>query len=355
MLISNLNNIFAFKKMYKLFIRPILFLFHPEFIHNFIIAILKIAGRIPFVASLTRFLVNTKVKPVELWGLKFKHPVGLAAGLDKDAEAFEMFGALGFSFVEIGTLTPKAQPGNPKPRVFRLPKDKALINRMGFNNSGILNAISHLKKRNKKTGLIIGGNIGKNKVTPNEKALDDYLYGLRHIHAYVDYITINISSPNTPNLRELQNKEELEKLIKGLSDEKKKLQINKPLLLKIAPDLSFSQIDEILDIILKYKIDGIIATNTTIGREVENYEESFVSSLGNGGLSGKPLSKKSTEIIKYISNKTDKKLPIIGVGGIMNKEDAIEKLKAGASLVQLYTGFIYEGPALIKNITSILS
>ena len=341
--------------MYKLFIRPILFLFHPEFIHNLIIALLNIAGKIPFVPSLTQTFIRTKENPLELWGLKFKHPVGLAAGLDKDAEAFNMFGALGFSFVEIGTLTPKAQPGNPKPRVFRLPKDKALINRMGFNNSGIDNAISRLKKRNKNSGLIIGGNIGKNKVTPNEKALDDYLYGLRNIHPYVDYITINISSPNTPNLRELQNKDELEKLIKGLTEEKKKLEIRKPLLLKIAPDLNFSQIDEILDIILKYNIDGIIATNTTIGREVLNYEKSFVKSLGNGGLSGKPLSKKSTEIIKYISDKTDKKLPIIGVGGIMDKKDAIEKLRAGASLVQLYTGFIYEGPALIKNIISKLS
>jgi len=341
--------------MYKLFIRPILFLFHPEFIHNFIIALLKIAGKIPFVPFISHFFIATKEKPMELWGLKFKHPVGLAAGLDKDAEAFKMFGALGFSFVEIGTLTPKAQPGNPKPRVFRLPKEKALINRMGFNNSGIIDAISRLKKRNKNSGLIIGGNIGKNKVTPNEKALDDYLYGLRNIHPYVDYITINISSPNTPNLRELQNKKELENLIRGLTEEKKKLEIKKPLLLKIAPDLSYFQIDEILDIILKYNIDGIIATNTTISREVENYEQSYVKSLGNGGLSGKPLSNKSTEIIKYISDKTDKKLPIIGVGGIMDKQDAIEKLNAGASLVQLYTGFIYEGPTLIKNIISKLS
>ncbi len=337
--------------MYKKVLRPVLFLFSPEVIHNFIIGVLRLVSKLPFSNILIKFIFPVSTKEVKLWNLVFKHPVGLAAGLDKNAEAYEVFGSMGFSFVEIGTLTPKEQLGNPKPRIFRLPNDSALINRMGFNNRGVESAIKNLKKRSL-ANVIIGGNIGKNKLTPNEKALDDYVFGLREISPYVDYIVINISSPNTPNLRELQKKEQLEKLLLGLSVEKQRLKIEKPLLVKIAPDMTFEQIDKIIELVLKYNIDGIVATNTTIERDNLSYEENYVNNIGAGGLSGSPLNNRSTQIIAYISEKTKGKLPIIGVGGILTARDAIEKLQAGASLVQLYTGFIYEGPGLIKRVVN---
>ncbi|MFN8255096.1 MAG: quinone-dependent dihydroorotate dehydrogenase [Bacteroidales bacterium] len=340
--------------MYKSLIRPILFKFAPEQIHNFVFTCFKIAKCLPGAGFLVRklFRVHHPVLEKELFGLKFPNPVGLAAGLDKDAIVFDMLGNLGFGFVEIGTLTPIAQPGNPKPRLFRLKKDKALINRMGFNNQGVENAIRKLKK--KKSNLIIGGNIGKNKNTPNEKAIDDYIVAYNALYPYVDYFAINISSPNTPNLRELQEKEPLKKLLETLRDLNIAMPKPKPVLLKIAPDLTFGQIDDIIEIVQQTSTSGIIATNTTITRENLSYSNAEVESFGTGGLSGQPLKNKSTEIIRYIVKKSGNKIPVIGVGGIMSASDAIEKLEAGASLVQIYTGFIYEGPALIKEINKLL-
>jgi dihydroorotate dehydrogenase len=257
-------------------------------------------------------------------------------------------GAFGFGFIEIGTLTPKAQPGNDKPRLFRLPEDEALINRMGFNNGGVKDAVERLKGRNK--NLIIGGNIGKNKLTPNEEATQDYIIAFNELFDYVDYFVVNVSSPNTPGLRDLQEKEPLTKLLKTLKEINLKKQNPKPILLKIAPDLSNSQLDDIVEIVIESKIDGIIATNTTVSRNGLKTNIEVLNQIGNGGLSGKPLTKRSTEVIRYLVSKTQHNIPIIAVGGIHNGFDAKEKLDAGAALVQVYTGFIYEGPALIKNI-----
>ncbi len=336
--------------MYKKIIRPILFQFDPEKIHNFTFLIFKLAKAIPGIGYITRkiFELNHPVLERELFGIKFPNPIGLAAGLDKDAVAFDMLGYLGFGFVEIGTLTPVGQPGNPKPRAFRLKKDQAIINRMGFNNRGVEQAVKQLKK--KKSKIIIGGNIGKNKLTPNENAIDDYSIAFRSLFPYVDYFAVNISSPNTPNLRELQEKEPLKKLLNTLKSINLEMPTQKPILLKIAPDLSNEQLDDIIEIVLETGTSGIIASNTTISRENLSYTENEIEKIGAGGLSGKPLTKRSTEIIKYIVQKTNSSIPVIGVGGIMSPEDAMEKIEAGASLVQLYTGFIYEGPGLIKKI-----
>ncbi|GHA50848.1 dihydroorotate dehydrogenase (quinone) [Salinimicrobium marinum] len=279
----------------------------------------------------------------EVFGLKFKNPVGLAAGFDKDAKLYQELSDLGFGFIEIGTLTPKPQPGNDKKRLFRLKEDEAIINRMGFNNGGVAAAVERLKKNK---NVLIGGNIGKNKVTPNDKAVDDYLICFEALFDHVDYFVINVSSPNTPNLRELQDKEPLTRLLNSLQGENRKKVVQKPILLKIAPDLTNSQLLDIIDIVKETRIAGVIATNTTISRDgltSENKEEM-------GGLSGKPLRKRATEVIQFLSEKSNKAFPIIGVGGIHSAEDAIEKLDAGASLIQLYTGFIYEGPGLIKEI-----
>jgi dihydroorotate dehydrogenase len=340
--------------MYQLLIRPILFLFDPEKIHHFTFASLRFAGRIPLIKNLLRFLFVKESPSLEkeLFGIKFKNPVGLAAGLDKDATLIDELACLGFGFIEIGTLTPKPQPGNDKPRLFRLPQDQALINRMGFNNTGVLSAVERLKKR--KSKIIVGGNIGKNKITPNENAVDDYNYCFEALYPYVDYFVVNVSSPNTPGLRELQEKEPLKNLmlhVKELSSRKDK---PKPVLLKIAPDLTNSQLDDIIEILISTKTDGVIATNTTIGREDLLTDQQRVSSVGNGGLSGKPLTKKSTEVISYLRSKLGKDYPIIGVGGIMSPHDAQEKIKAGADLIQVYTGFIYEGPAFAKKICKAL-
>ena len=278
-------------------------------------------------------------------------PVGLAAGFDKDAEMIDPLSALGFGFIEIGTLTPKPQPGNEKPRLFRLPEDKALINRMGFNNEGVLNAINRLKKR--KSRVIVGGNIGKNKVTPNEEAYQDYEYCFEALYDVVDYFVLNVSSPNTPGLRELQEKEPLTRLLSNLKEEGSKLAKfldvrEKPILLKLAPDLSNQQLMDTIEIVENTSISGIIATNTTIARE--NLKSDYDLVEEKGGLSGKPLSKRSTEVIRFLSEKSNKAFPIIGVGGIHSAEDALEKLEAGADLIQLWTGFVYEGPALVKRI-----
>jgi dihydroorotate dehydrogenase len=261
-------------------------------------------------------------------------------------------GALGFGFVEIGTVTPLAQPGNPLPRMFRLPKDQALINRMGFNNDGAVAVLARLKKLKGK--VIVGGNIGKNKNTPNEKAVDDYLKCFEQLFEFVDYFVINVSSPNTPGLRELQEKEPLKRILSELMDRNRLMPTPKPVLLKIAPDLTESQLDDILEIVSETGLNGIIATNTTISRENLDTEVSKIKSIGAGGLSGKPLKDRSTEIIRYLHQKSGGKIPLVGVGGIHSAEDAAEKLNAGASLVQLYTGFIYEGPALISKINRFL-
>jgi dihydroorotate dehydrogenase len=331
--------------MYKLFIRPILFCFDPEKVHYFTFSLIRIFSKIPGFPSLFRFLyeVNDKQLETEVFGLKFKNPVGLAAGFDKDAALYQELSNLGFGFIEIGTLTPKGQEGNPKKRLFRLKEDSAIINRMGFNNGGVQEAVERLKKNN---GVLIGGNIGKNKLTPNEEATSDYEICFDALYDYVDYFVVNVSSPNTPNLRALQDKEPLTQLLQTLQNKNLAKPKQKPVLLKIAPDLTNEQLLDIIDIVNETKIAGVIATNTTISREGLQSE----AKTEMGGLSGKPLTKRSTEVIRFLSQKSNKSFPIIGVGGIHSAEDALEKLEAGASLIQLYTGFIYEGPALVKAI-----
>ena len=339
--------------MYKLFLRPILFYFDPEKVHYFTFSLVKFISKIPFVTSIIKaiYAVEDKRLEREVFGLKFKNPVGLAAGFDKDAKLFNELSDFGFGFIEIGTLTPKPQDGNPKKRLFRLKSDSAIINRMGFNNGGVEAAILRLKKNK---GVLIGGNIGKNKITPNEDATKDYEICFEALFDYVDYFVVNVSSPNTPNLRELQEKEPLTKLLQtlqNLNDQKAvtlSLSNGKPILLKIAPDLTNEQLLDIIDIVNETKIAGVIATNTTISRDGLTSE----NKVETGGLSGKPLTNRSTEVIRFLSEKSNKSFPIIGVGGIHTADDAIEKLNAGASLVQLYTGFIYEGPQLIKDINN---
>jgi dihydroorotate dehydrogenase len=331
--------------MYKIFIRPILFCFDPEKVHHFTFSLIRIISKIPGFPSLFRFFyqVNDKRLETEVFGLKFKNPVGLAAGFDKDAVLYKELSNFGFGFIEIGTLTPKGQPGNEKKRIFRLVEDSAIINRMGFNNGGVLEAVERLKKNN---GVLIGGNIGKNKITPNEEATSDYEICFDALYDYVDYFVVNVSSPNTPNLRALQEKEPLTQLLQTLQNKNLAKPKQKPVLLKIAPDLTDEQLLDIIDIVKETKIAGVIATNTTISRSglrSGNQTET-------GGLSGKPLTSRSTEVIRFLSQKSNKAFPIIGVGGIHTAADALEKLEAGASLIQLYTGFIYEGPALIKKI-----
>ncbi len=335
--------------MYKI-VRFILFFFNPEFIHNILFKLIKFTEMIPGINWTWRLLFMVKDTRLErkVFGLKFENPVGLAAGFDKDAKLFDELGAFGFGFVEIGTVTPLPQQGNPKPRLFRLKQDKALINRMGFNNSGIEAISSRLRR--KKTKLIIGGNIGKNKLTPNEDAVSDYEICFEKLFPYVDYFAVNVSSPNTPGLRDLQEKAPLTALLNRLQELNSAKDKRKPILLKIAPDLTNAQLDDIITIVADTKIDGVIATNTTIDRNGLKTDKNKLKAIGDGGLSGKPVKSRSTEVIKYLADTSNKAFPIIGVGGIHSTEDALEKLDAGATLVQLYTGFIYEGPALIKRI-----
>lgn len=332
--------------MYRL-LKSFLFLLNPEKAHHFTFFLLKL----PFVSTILGSFYKVKHKKLQrtICGLQFPNPVGLAAGLDKDATAFNEFGRLGFGFVEIGTVTPKAQPGNDKPRLFRLPDNEALINRMGFNNHGVLEASLRLRNRKDKS-LIIGGNIGKNKVTPNETATDDYIQCFKSLYEVVDYFVVNVSSPNTPNLRDLQEKEPLTNLLIQLQELNQAQKKIKPIFLKIAPDLNDSQLDDIIDIVNTSKIAGIIATNTTVSRNGLTYPQTYISEIGMGGLSGKPLTKRSTEVIRYLKQKSGHSFAIIGVGGIHSADDAIEKLEAGADLIQLYTGFIYHGPKLIRDI-----
>lgn len=340
--------------MYRIFIRPILFLFDAEAVHHFTFRLLKIALTIPGISAVVSFFYKTSHPTLKrkLFGLEFENPVGLAAGFDKNARLIDELAAFGFGFIEIGTLTPKPQPGNDKPRLFRLKEDEAIINRMGFNNEGVEAAVVRL--RNRKSKIIVGGNIGKNKVTPNEQAFDDYAACLKTLDPYVDYFVVNVSSPNTPGLRELQEKEPL----RNLMNEVKTLSLlqpkPKPILLKIAPDLTNDQLNDIIDILKSTKTDGVIATNTTISRANLKTTSTRLEQIGNGGLSGKPLTKRSTEVIQYLRAGLGADFPIIGVGGIMSAEDAIEKVKAGANLIQLYTGFIYEGPGLVKAINKAL-
>ena len=331
--------------LYQKIIKPILFLFDPEKVHYFVFGVLKKIHLIPGVAKLIRasYQINHTALERKVFGLTFPNPIGMAAGFDKDAKLFKELSNFGFGFIEIGTLTPKPQGGNPKKRLFRLPEDKGLINRMGFNNEGVEAAIERLKKNK---DVLIGGNIGKNKVTPNEKAVDDYIYCFKALFDYVDYFVVNVSSPNTPNLRALQDKEPLTHLLTTLNALNQNKSRPKPILLKIAPDLTDAQLDDIIDIMISTKIDGVIATNTTLSREglaSKNKSET-------GGLSGKPLNKRSTEVIRYLKTKSKNAFPIIGVGGIHTPQDALDKLEAGASLIQLYTGFVYEGPSVVKNI-----
>ena len=331
--------------MYKQLIRPFLFQFDPEVVHHFSFTSLKLIHKLPGVSSLVKrnFTLEDERLEREVFGLKFKNPVGLAAGFDKNAELYKELSNLGFGFIEIGTVTPKAQAGNPKKRLFRLKSDSAIINRMGFNNEGVDEVVKRLKKN---TDVLIGGNIGKNKVTPNEEAFNDYDYNFEALFDYVDYFVVNVSSPNTPNLRALQDKKPLTQLLNHLESKNQNKTNPKPILLKIAPDLTEDQLLDIIEIVTTTKIAGVIATNTTISREnlISEHKEEL------GGLSGKPLTQSSTEVIRFLAEKSNKAFPIIGVGGIMTAEDAIEKLEAGASLVQLYTGFVYEGPGLIKSI-----
>lgn len=337
--------------MYKIF-RPFLFFFSPEFAHILIFKLIKLGGMIPFTIPFWKRIFNFEDSRLEreVFGLKFTHPVGLAAGFDKDAKLFDELGAFGFSFIEIGTVTPVAQEGNVRPRLFRLEEDSALINRMGFNNSGLEAIVSRLRR--KSTNIIIGGNIGKNKLTSHENAINDYEICFQKLFPYVDYFAVNVSSPNTPGLRNLQDKEPLTYLLNRLQELNALKTKRKPILLKIAPDLNSKQLDDIITIVTDLKIDGIIATNTTIDRSGLNSDENKLKAIGNGGLSGKPLRSQSTQIIRYLSDKSNKAFPIIGVGGIHSPEDAIEKIDAGATLVQLYTGFVYEGPGLVNRIKS---
>ena len=324
-------------------------MFDPEWVHHTVFKLIKVANKIPGISSILRAVYIVKDKRLErdLFGLKFPNPVGLAAGFDKDAKLYQELSNFGFGFIEIGTLTPKAQDGNPRKRMFRLPEDQGLINRMGFNNQGVDAAILRLKKNK---AVLIGGNIGKNKVTPNEQAVDDYLYSFNVLFDYVDYFVVNVSSPNTPNLRALQDRKPLTKLLNALQENNNNRSKGKPILLKIAPDLNETQLEDIIHIVADTQIDGVIATNTTLDREgLQSANKKEI-----GGLSGKPVKDKSTAVIRFLVEKSNNAFPIIGVGGIQKPEDALEKLAAGASLIQLYTGFIYEGPAAVKRINKVI-
>lgn len=341
--------------VYKLIIRPIFFLFDPEKIHHCTFSMLKMIGKIPGMKTLLKLMFGYQAQSLEreVFGLKFKNPVGLAAGFDKDAKLVDELGTLGFGFIEIGTLTPKPQLGNDKPRLFRLKEDGAIINRMGFNNGGVEEAVDRLKKVN--GNVLIGGNIGKNKVTPNEEAINDYVSSFETLFDVVDYFVVNVSSPNTPNLRALQDKEPLQRLLTTLQECNTAKDSPKPLLLKIAPDLTQEQLDDIVSIAKEIKLDGLIATNTTIDRDDLKTSSEKIEKIGAGGLSGKPVRDRSNEVIRYLRRELGDEFPIIGVGGIMTPQDAVDKMKNGATLVQIYTGFIYEGPGFVKRINKALT
>jgi dihydroorotate dehydrogenase len=336
--------------MYKHLIRPLFFLVDPEKVHHQVVSLLKFGMAIPGIKQLVRCstrLNDTRLHK-ELFGLHFDNPVGIAAGFDKNAECYNELADLGFGFIEIGTVTPKGQQGNPVTRLFRLPADHALINRMGFNNRGLEAAVENLKKR--RTKAIIGGNLGKNTLTPNTEAVNDYVTVFNGLFDYVDYFVVNVSCPNITDLRELQDQEALINILEKIQHLNRAKTNPKPVLLKVSPDLNDAQLDEVIDLAKNKLIDGVVAVNTTITRSGLTSSESTIKSIGNGGLSGRPLKNRSTEVIRYLSEKSGKAFPIIGVGGIETPEDAIEKLEAGANLIQVYTGFIYEGPFIAKKI-----
>ena len=340
--------------MYKLLVRPLLFSFDPEWVHYFTLNTLKLLNKIPFSSWLFRKIYSYQNSSLEkeLFGIKFKNPVGLAAGFDKNGKYIKEMSNLGFGFIEIGTITPKPQPGNPKKRLFRVQNDLAIINRLGINNDGNILCAERLKKNN--SDVVIGGNIGKNTTTSNENADKDYIQNFEILHQYVDYFVLNVSCPNVSNFTKLQDVEFLKKLVPQLKKINSTKPKKKPILIKISPDLNQDQLDETIDLIRSENLDGIIATNTTTSRNNLKTNKSKIEKFGNGGLSGEPLKNKSTEVIRYISKKTKGNLPIIGVGGIMNPKDALDKIKAGADLIQLYTGFIYEGPSIVKKINQYL-
>lgn len=341
--------------MYKLLIRPLLFLFDAESVHHFSFRVIKFFSRLGLVSLFnSACVVKDPRLERKVMGLSFTNPIGLAAGFDKDAKLYNELADLGFGFVEIGTLTPKPQKGNPKKRLFRLKQDQAIINRMGFNNKGVFDAVDRLKKEHR---VLVGGNIGKNKITPNQDAVKDYLICFDALFEHVDYFVVNVSSPNTPGLRELQDKEPLTDLLNQLQRENKAYAHRmdcpqRPILLKIAPDVTEEQLVDIISIVKATKIEGVIATNTTIEREGLNSH--LLLTEEKGGLSGKPLTDRSTEVIRFLAEKSQKSFTIIGVGGIHTAQDALDKLNAGADLVQLYTGFVYEGPALLREINTAL-
>jgi len=338
--------------MYKILLRPLFFLFDPEKIHHFTFSLIKFTSKISGLPSIFKslYVLNDKRLERKLFGLTFKNPVGLAAGFDKNAVLYNELANFGFGFIEIGTVTPKAQTGNPKKRLFRLKDDQGIINRMGFNNEGLEAAISQLKKNKGK--LIIGGNIGKNTQTKPENYTKDYLECFNALHPYVDYFVLNVSCPNVGSHAKLNDKDYLEELISAVQNANKTFEKQKPILLKIAPDLNTNQLDEIIQLVADTKLDGVIASNTSMDRSGLKVSKLQLEAIGNGGLSGQPIKEKSTKVIEYLSTNSNKAFPIIGVGGIHSAKDALEKINAGADLIQVYTGFIYEGPCLIKQINT---
>lgn len=337
--------------IYQKFIRPIFFIFGPETIHYFVVKTLKVLFSFKYLSRLLKKYFNSNHPQLKrnLLGLEFSNPVGLAAGFDKNARYTNEMSVFGFGFIEIGTVTPKPQPGNVKPRLFRLKKDQALINRMGFNNAGVDEAVKQLKKI-KNRDYIIGGNIGKNTTTPNDKALDDYIYCLDALYPYVDYFVVNVSCPNISDLKKLQDRDSLLLIMNGVMSSRNSREIKKPVLLKISPDLNQFQLDDVLDIVKITFTDGLVVSNTSVSREGLKTSPELIKQIGNGGLSGSPLNVRSNEMIRYIRSKIGYQLPIIGSGGILTGNDAIEKLNAGADLLQVYTGFIYTGPFICKKI-----
>jgi len=337
--------------LYKTFIRPLLFRLDPEKVHHFVSSSLQFVFGIPGMAALARCItsVNDERLEREVFGLKFKNPVGVAAGFDKDARLFGALGNLGFGFVEVGTITPKGQPGNERPRLFRLPADGALINRMGFNNEGMEAAAGRLKKR-RKTNVILGVNLGKNTLTPNRQAAGDYVRLFERLFDVADYFVVNVSCPNISDLRELQDKEVLLDILGSLQKLNMEKPSPKPILLKVSPDLNYSQLDEVIELIAETGIAGVVAVNTTVGRKQLKTPGKRVRTIGRGGLSGKPLQNRALEVVRYLSEKSGRAFPIIGVGGIFTPQDALQMLDAGADLVQVYTGFIYEGPFVARRI-----
>ncbi len=335
--------------MYDSIVKPLLFLFSPERIHTITVGILRLLGHIPgmrFLAGLF-FRVKNPALQREVLGIKFPNPVGLAAGFDKNAEVYDMLSAFGFGFVEVGAITPKPQSGNPRPRLFRLPQDEAVINRMGFNNKGMDSAIARLRRGSR---IPIGANIGKNTATPNDMAPADYLKLFRSLYEYVDYFVVNVSCPNVKNIGQLQSKENILSILEPFFDFRRGQNTYRPVLVKISPDLSFGQIDDIIEVLIDTPLDGIVATNTTTSREGLHSSEQQIGKIGAGGLSGRPLKERALEIVRYVHEKTEGRYPIIGVGGVMNEQDALDMLDAGADLIQIYTGFIYGGPSMVRRI-----